>query len=70
MADRFFALPEGERLKIKANSNNRGYRDVWDSVHRNGKTNAKDSFDLGFPVTADDPEVKAGPNTFKYNLEE
>jgi isopenicillin N synthase-like dioxygenase len=68
MADRFFALPEGERLKIKANSNNRGYRDVWDSVHRNGKTNAKDSFDLGFPVTADDPEVKAGTPFYAPNL--
>jgi isopenicillin N synthase-like dioxygenase len=68
MADRFFALPDAERLKIKANSNNRGYRDVWDSVHRNGKTNAKDSFDLGFPVTADDPDVKAGTPFYAPNL--
>jgi isopenicillin N synthase-like dioxygenase len=68
MADRFFALPETERLKIKANSNNRGYRDIWDSVHRNGKTNAKDSFDLGFPVTADDPDVKAGTPFYAPNL--
>jgi len=27
-ADRFFALPEEERLKVKADKNNRGYRDV------------------------------------------
>jgi isopenicillin N synthase-like dioxygenase len=67
MADRFFHLPEAERLKVKADSNNRGYRDIWDSVHRNGKTNAKDSFDLGFPVTADDPEVKAGTPFYAPN---
>ena len=65
--DRFFALPEAERLKVKADSNNRGYRDIWDSVHRNGKTNAKDSFDLGFPVAADDPEVKAGTPFYAPN---
>lgn len=67
LADRFFALPEAERLKVKANTNNRGYRDVWDSVHRNGKTNAKDSFDLGFPVKADDPEVLAGTPFYAPN---
>ena len=27
-ADTFFHLPEAERLKIKADTNNRGYRDV------------------------------------------
>jgi isopenicillin N synthase-like dioxygenase len=67
MADKFFHLPEAERLKVKADSNNRGYRDIWDSVHRNGKTNAKDSFDLGFPVTSDDPEVKAGTPFYAPN---
>jgi len=67
LADRFFHLPEQERLKVKADSNNRGYRDAWDSVHRNGKTNARDSFDLGFPVTADDPEVKAGTPLYAPN---
>jgi isopenicillin N synthase-like dioxygenase len=58
-ASRFFALPLAERLRVKADSNNRGYREVFDSVHRNGKPNAKDSFDLGFPLAADDPEVLA-----------
>jgi isopenicillin N synthase-like dioxygenase len=67
MADKFFHLPEADRLKVKADSNNRGYRDIWDSVHRNGKTNAKDSFDLGFPVTTDDPEVKAGTPFYAPN---
>jgi hypothetical protein len=32
IADKFFHLPEAERLKIKANKNNRGYRDLWDSI--------------------------------------
>jgi isopenicillin N synthase-like dioxygenase len=67
IADKFFHLPEAERFKVKADSNNRGYRDIWDSVHRNGKTNAKDSFDLGFPVTEDDPEVKAGTPFYAPN---
>ncbi len=67
IADKFFHLPEEERVKVKADSNNRGYRDVWDSVHRNGKTNARDSFDLGFPVTEDDPEVKAGTPLYAPN---
>jgi isopenicillin N synthase-like dioxygenase len=67
LADRFFALPDEEKLKVKADSNNRGYRDKYDSVHRNGKTNARDSFDLGFPVRADDPEVLAGTPFYALN---
>jgi isopenicillin N synthase-like dioxygenase len=67
MALRFFDEPLAERLKVKADRNNRGYREVWDSVHRNGKVNAKDSFDLGFPVTADDPEVLAGTPFYAPN---
>jgi isopenicillin N synthase-like dioxygenase len=68
MVDKFFALPESERLKVKADKNNRGYRDVWDSVHSNGKLNARDSFDLGFPVASDDPEVLAGTPLYAPNL--
>jgi isopenicillin N synthase-like dioxygenase len=67
MVDRFFALPEAERLKVKADKNNRGYRDIWDSVHSNGKLNARDSFDLGFPLTEDDPEVVAGTPLYAPN---
>lgn len=66
-ADRFFSLPEAERLKVKADKNNRGYREVGDVVHANGKLSARDSFDLGFPVTADDPEVKAGTPLYAPN---
>jgi isopenicillin N synthase-like dioxygenase len=67
MVDKFFALPESERLKVKADKNNRGYRDIWDSVHSNGKLNARDSFDLGFPVAEDDPEVLAGTPLYAPN---
>ncbi len=68
MADRFFRLPEAERLKVKADKNNRGYREVGDVVHRNGKPSARDNFDIGFPVTADDPEVKAGTPLYAPNI--
>jgi len=67
MMDKFFALPESERLKVKADKNNRRYRDIWDSVHSNGKLNARDSFDLGFPVAEDDPEVLAGTPLYAPN---
>ena len=67
VADRFFSLPEAERLKVKSDKNNRGYREVGDVVHANGKLSARDSFDLGFPVTADDPEVKAGTPLYAPN---
>jgi len=68
IADKFFHLPESERLKVKADKNNRGYREVGDVVHRNGKPSARDNFDLGYPVTADDPEVKAGTPLYAPNL--
>jgi isopenicillin N synthase-like dioxygenase len=67
LIDQFFSLPETERRKVKADKNNRGYRDVWDSVHSNGKLNARDSFDLGFPVAEDDPEVLAGTPLYAPN---
>jgi isopenicillin N synthase-like dioxygenase len=67
LVDQFFALPETERLTVKADKNNRGYRDISDSVHSNGKLNARDSFDLGFPVTEDDPEVLAGTPLYAPN---
>ena len=68
MADKFFRLPEAERLKVKADKHNRGYREVGDVVHRNGKPSARDNFDIGFPVTADDPEVKAGTPLYAPNI--
>ena len=63
----FFALPVEERLKVKADRNNRGYREMGDTVHRSGMVFARDSFDLGFPVDADDPEVLAGTPLYAEN---
>jgi isopenicillin N synthase-like dioxygenase len=68
MADNFFKQPETERLKVKSDKNNRGYREVGDVVHRNGKPSARDNFDIGFPVTEDDPEVKAGTPLYAPNI--
>ncbi len=68
MADKFFKSPVSERLKVKSDKNNRGYREVGDVVHRNGKPSARDNFDIGFPVTADDPEVKAGTPLYAPNV--
>jgi isopenicillin N synthase-like dioxygenase len=65
--DRFFSLPLEEKMKVECDRNNRGYRKVGDTIHANGKASARDSFDLGFPVTADDPEVKAGTPLYAPN---
>ena len=67
VADKFFAQPEVEKLKVKSDKNNRGYREVGDVVHANGKPSARDNFDLGFPVAADDPEVLAGTPLYAPN---
>lgn len=66
-AAEFFAQPVAERLKIKADRNNRGYREMGDTVHKSGQVFARDSFDLGFPMTEDDPEVKAGTPLYAPN---
>jgi len=65
--DKFFHLPLEERMKVECDRNNRGYRKVGDTIHANGKASARDSFDLGFPVTEDDPEVKAGTPLYAPN---
>ena len=64
----FFKLPMEQKLTVKAGLDNRGYRDVTDGIHSNGKTNAKDSFDLGFlGVEPGDPEVLAGTPLYAPN---
>jgi isopenicillin N synthase-like dioxygenase len=63
----FFAQPVEQRLKVGADRNNRGYREMGDTVHKSGKVFARDSFDLGFPVAADDPEVLAGTPFYAEN---
>lgn len=66
-AQEFFAQPMEEKLKVECDRNNRGYRKMGDTVHASGKIFARDSFDLGFPMTADDPEVKAGTPLYAPN---
>ncbi len=66
-AAEFFALPEEVRLQVKSDRNNRGYRGLGDTVHKSGLVFARDSFDLGFPVQPDDPEVVAGTPLYAPN---
>lgn len=66
-AHEFFSLPVEERRKVASDRNNRGYRGMEDVVHRSGLTFARDFFDLGFPVAADDPEVLAGTPLYAPN---
>lgn len=63
----FFALPMEEKTKIASDRNNRGYRGMDDVVHKSGQRFARDAFDLGYPVAADDPEVLAGTPLFAPN---
>ena len=63
----FFSLPMAEKLKVRCDRNNRGFREMGDTVHKSGKVFARDSFDLGFPVAADDPEVLAGTPLYAPN---
>lgn len=66
-ATEFFAQPLEQRLAVKADRNNRGYREMGDTVHKSGRIFARDSFDLGFPMTANDPEVLAGTPLYAEN---
>ncbi len=66
-AAEFFGLPMAEKQRVKCDRNNRGYREMGDTVHKSGKLFARDSYDLGFPVAADDPEVLAGTPLYAPN---
>ena len=66
-AAEFFAQPEAMRLQVASDRNNRGYRGLGDTVHKSGLVFARDSFDLGFPVQPDDPEVLAGTPLYAPN---
>ena len=64
----FFAQPVAKRREAAADRNNRGYREMGDIIHKSGQLYARDSFDLGFPVKASDPEVLAGTPLYAPNL--
>lgn len=59
-ADRFFALPVEERLKIKLGSSERGYRPLGEVQHSGQYADLKESFDLGVDLSPDHPAIKAG----------
>jgi isopenicillin N synthase-like dioxygenase len=59
-AARFFALPLETRMQIRVDKHNRGYVPMHQTVYPGNRPDLKESFNLGRPVAADDPDVKAG----------
>ena len=61
-AERFFAWPVEERMKIKVDQFSRGYFPLEQISHPEGKgvPDLKESFDFGLDVPLDDPDVIAG----------
>jgi isopenicillin N synthase-like dioxygenase len=59
-AARFFQLPLDERLSIRVGRDNRGYVPMHQTHYPGNKPDLKESFNVGPPLTADDPDVKAG----------
>jgi isopenicillin N synthase-like dioxygenase len=61
-ADRFFAMPLDKRMACRptAARQNRGYQPMGDT-HRPGiPADLRETFDMGYPMAADDPDVLAG----------
>lgn len=58
----FFALPVEERLACvaRARNQNRGYQPLLDTQHPGTDPDVKESFDMGFPLPADDVDILAG----------
>jgi isopenicillin N synthase-like dioxygenase len=56
----FFRLPVEERLKVRIDRNNRGYAPLQQTVYPGNLPDLKESFNIGTPLTADDPDVRAG----------
>jgi len=61
VGERFFALPLEQRMacRAKARNQNRGYQPMFDTKHGD-RPDGKESFDMGFPLPPDDPDVLAG----------
>ena len=64
---RFFALPLETRMQIRIDKHNRGYVPMHQTVYPGNRPDLKESFNLGLPVTADDPDVKAGKPLYGVN---
>jgi isopenicillin N synthase-like dioxygenase len=61
-AQRFFSLPLEDRMACRPVSarQNRGYQPMFDTVHAGSKPDLKESFDMGYPLPADDADLVAG----------
>jgi isopenicillin N synthase-like dioxygenase len=67
-ARRFFERPLDERLGIRVNKYNRGYVPMHQTVYAGNLPDLKESFNLGWPLPADDPDVVAGKPLHGTNL--
>jgi len=58
----FFGLPVEDRLACvaRARNQNRGYQPLLDTQHPGTDPDVKESFDMGFPLPADDADILAG----------
>lgn len=59
-AKRFFELPLDVRLALKIDKSNRGYAPMHQTVYEGNLPDLKESFNLGLPLTPDDPDILAG----------
>ena len=57
-----FALPLEKRMACRSQSRNqnRGYQPMFDTKRGANEPDVKESFDMGYPLAADDPDLLAG----------
>jgi isopenicillin N synthase-like dioxygenase len=67
-ARRFFSQPLDTRLTIKVNKHNRGYVPMHQTVYEGNLPDLKESFNLGFPLPDDDPDVLAAKPLHGLNV--
>jgi isopenicillin N synthase-like dioxygenase len=67
-ARRFFATPQEARDAIRVNKSNRGYVPMHQTVYEGNLPDLKESFNLGLPLPADDPDVLAGKPLHGINV--
>ncbi|MBI3710597.1 MAG: isopenicillin N synthase family oxygenase [Proteobacteria bacterium] len=61
VSQRFFALPDEEKLKVAVNARHRGFIKVGEAkMHSRARPDLKESFIFGLDLPEDDPDVRAG----------